>query len=170
VYAAATVAAKATVWIAFGLGFWVLPEATRRAARGEDPRTVLGKALALIGAIAAVALTAYAIAPGLVLRLAFGAEYESGAGVLFALGFAYALLAASYLGVQYLLGLHRHAFAPALVLALVAEGALLATAADLATFAAVVLGVQAAVAAVVLGLSSTTRAARQPRPAADAAR
>ena len=41
VYAATTVAAKAVVWIAVGLGFWVLPEATRRAAAGADPRAVL---------------------------------------------------------------------------------------------------------------------------------
>ena len=37
VYAAATVAAKALVWIAVGLGIWVLPEATRRAAAGARP-------------------------------------------------------------------------------------------------------------------------------------
>jgi O-antigen/teichoic acid export membrane protein len=160
VYAAATVAAKATVWIAFGLGFWVLPEATRRAARGEDPRTVLVRALAVIGAIAAVALTAYAVAPGLVLRTAFGPEFESGETVLFALGAAYALLAASYLGVQYLLGLHHRAFAPALGLALVVEAALLAGAGSLTAFAGVVLAIQAAVALVVLTLSARARTAR----------
>jgi len=165
VYAAATVAAKATVWIAFGLGFWVLPEATRRAARGEDPRTVLLKALAVIGAIAAVALAFYATIPGIVLRLAFGPEFESGEGVLFALGAAYALLAASYLGVQYLLGLHRHVFAPAIGLAVVAEAALLATADDLATFAGVVLALQAAVAVVVLGMSWTAKTAKRSRRA-----
>ena len=46
VYAATTVAAKAVVWIAVGLGFWVLPEATRRAAAGADPRAVLARGLA----------------------------------------------------------------------------------------------------------------------------
>ncbi len=163
VYAAATVAAKATVWIAFGLGFWVLPEATRRAARGEDPRGVLLKALAVIAVIAAVALSFYATIPGVVLRLAFGPEFESGETVLFALGAAYALLAASYLAVQYLLGLHRHIFAPALGLAVVAEAALLATADDLPTFAGVVLALQAAVAVVVLGLSWTAKTARRTR-------
>jgi len=160
VYAAATVAAKATVWIAFGLGFWVLPEATRRAARGEDPRTVLLRALAVIGAIAAVALTAYAVAPRLVLGLAFGPEFESGDAVLLALGAAYALLAASYLAVQYLLGLHRRAFAPVLGVGVVTLAALLATAGDLAGFARVVLLVQAGVAVAVLALAWTTRSAR----------
>ena len=34
-YAAATVAAKALVWVAVGVGMWVLPEAVRRAADGR---------------------------------------------------------------------------------------------------------------------------------------
>lgn len=160
VYAAATVAAKATVWIAFGLGFWVLPETTRQAAAGLDPRTVLVKALAVIGVIAAVALTAYAIAPGLVLRLAFGPEFEYGETVLFALGAAYALLAGSYLAVQYLLGLRHRAFAPVLAVAAVVEVVLLSRASDLEGFAAVVLAVQAAVGVVMLGLSGRTKTAR----------
>ena len=37
VYAATTVAAKAVVWIAVGLGFWVLPEATAPSRRGRRP-------------------------------------------------------------------------------------------------------------------------------------
>ena len=39
------------MWIAVGLGFWVLPEATRRAAAGRDPREVLLQALAVIAVL-----------------------------------------------------------------------------------------------------------------------
>ena len=44
-YAAAAVAAKAVVWVAIGVGLHLLPEATRRAAAGLDPRPVLLRAL-----------------------------------------------------------------------------------------------------------------------------
>ena len=97
VYAATTVAAKALVWIAVGLGMWVLPEAIRRAAAGGDPRPVLARALALIGVVARAALAAFAVVPRLVLRTAFGSEYESGDEILLVLGVAYALLALTYL-------------------------------------------------------------------------
>jgi O-antigen/teichoic acid export membrane protein len=165
VYAASTVAAKAVVWIAVGLGFWVLPEATRRAAAGVDPRGVLARALGVIGAISLVALVVFATVPALLLRTAFGAEYESGDAVLLTLGGAYALLAASYLGVQFLLGLHRRWFAAALAAVAVAEPALLAGAHDLSSFAGTVLGVQAVGAVLVLALAATTRVAHSDRPA-----
>jgi O-antigen/teichoic acid export membrane protein len=159
VYAATTVAAKALVWIAVGLGFWVLPEAARRAAAGGDPRPVLARALAVIGVLAACALTIFAIAPELLLRTAFGADYESGADVLLQLGAAYSLLAVSYLCVQFLLGLNRSAFILVLALMAIAEPLLLIGADDLAGFARTVLAVHATTAVLVLGLS----AARRPR-------
>ena len=46
-YAAAAVAAKAVVWVAIGVGLHLLPEATRRAAAGLDPRPVLLRALGI---------------------------------------------------------------------------------------------------------------------------
>ncbi len=152
VYAAATVAGKAVVWIAVGLGFYVLPEATHRAAAGEDPRTVLLRALAVIGAIAAVALVAFATIPALLLRTAFGAEFETGDDILLVLGMAYASLAATYLAVQFLLGLHRRTFLVALGLAALAEPLLLLGAGSIESFAATVLSVQAVAAVAVLAL------------------
>ena len=112
-YAATVVAAKAVVWIAVGRGFWVVPEATRRAAEGGDPRVVLGRSLAVIGAVSACALAVFAAVPALLLRIAFGAEYESGSTVLLTLGAAYALLAATYIGVQFLLSMRQRWFARA---------------------------------------------------------
>jgi O-antigen/teichoic acid export membrane protein len=160
VYAAATVAAKALVWIAVGLGMWVVPEASRLAAAGRDPRPVLVRALGLIAAVAVVALAFYATVPKLVLDVAFGKQYESAHSVLFALGAAYALLAVTYLVAQFELGLRRHAFAALLALAAVLEPLLLVVSADdLASFARVVLAVQGATALLLLAL-----AFRPPRP------
>jgi O-antigen/teichoic acid export membrane protein len=151
VYAASTVAAKALVWIAIGLGLWLLPEAVRRVAEGRDPRPVLARALGVIGVVALPALVIYAVAPGLVLRTAFGPDYETGAAILPRLGVAYALLAVTYLSVQYRLGLHARGFLPALAVAAIAEPAVLALASGLGGFADVVLAVQAAVALLVAG-------------------
>jgi O-antigen/teichoic acid export membrane protein len=159
VYAATTVAAKAVVWIAVGLGFWVLPEATRRAAAGRDARPVLARALGVIAALSAAALLIFATVPELLLRTAFGADYESGADVLLMLGAAYALLATTYLCVQFLLGLHRRAVIPVLAVMAAAEPLLLLGAGDLATFARTVLLVHAVTAVLLLALS----AARRPR-------
>lgn len=159
VYAASVVAGKAVLWIAVGLGFWVLPEATRRAAAGGDPRGVLLRALGVIGALSAVALVIFATVPGLLLRTAFGAEYESGETILLTLGAAYTLLSCGYLAVQLLLGLRRRWFAAALAVVAVVEPILLAGAHDLERFAAVVLGVQAAAAVVLLALAATSRTA-----------
>jgi O-antigen/teichoic acid export membrane protein len=156
VYAATTVAAKAVVWIAVGLGLWVLPEATRRAAAGGDPRSVLVRALLVIAALSACALTIFG--PELLLRTAFGPTYESGADVLLTLGAAYTLLAASYLCVQFQLGLHRRAFALVLALMACAEPLLLIGAGDLAAFARTVFAVHAATAILLLALSAVRRA------------
>ena len=157
VYAASTVAAKAVVWIAFGLGFWVLPEATRRAAAGRDPREVLLRALAVIGVLSVGALAVFAAVPEWLLRTAFGADYESGADVLLQLGAAYALLAISYLCVQFLLGLHRRAFVLILAVMALAEPLLLLGAGDLAAFAGTVLLVQAIAAVLLLVVSLARR-------------
>ena len=159
VYAATTVAAKAVVWIAVGLGFWVLPEATRRAAAGADPRTVLARGLGVIGVISACALIVFATVPALLLRTAFGTEYETGETVLLALGAAYALLAAAYIGVQFLLGLRHRWFAAALGVVALVEPILLASADDLESFASAVLLVQALAACVALSAAATARTA-----------
>ena len=165
VYAACTVAAKALVWVAIGLGMWVLPEAARHAADGLDARTVLLRALAIIGALAVCALAVFAAVPGLLLRTAFGPDYEKGAAVLLTLGCAYALLAASYLAVQFLLGVAGRTFALVLAAIAVAEPLLLLAADSLRDFATVVLGVQAAGAVVLLGFGL----ARRPLAAAPVA-
>jgi O-antigen/teichoic acid export membrane protein len=153
-YAAAAVAAKAVVWVAIGVGIYLLPAAVRRAVDGLDPRPILLRALGIVSLVALPMLLVYAVAPELVLRLAFGEETVVAAGALFTLGLAMTLLAAGYLCVQYMLALSRVTFLYALAAVAVAEIAVL-SGAGLSTiegFAVVVLGLQAAAALSVLAL------------------
>jgi O-antigen/teichoic acid export membrane protein len=161
VYAATTVAAKFIVWVAVGIGLWVLPEATRRAAAGLDPRRVLVRALTLIGVLSVPALVAFAAFPSALLKIAFGSEYQAGDAVLLPLGVAFALLACTYVAVQFLLGLHRRTFVAVLGLVALAEPVLLYHADTLHTFAIRVLAIQAVGAVAIVGMSAIVR--RDPR-------
>ena len=154
-YAVAAVAAKAVIWVAVGVGFHLVPEATRRDAEGEDSRPVLLRALALIGIVAVPLLLAFALAPSLILETAFGPEFVGAADALVVLGAAMTMLAAGYLAAQYMLALGRRAFLYVLLAAAVVEPVLLlGGGSDLLTLAALVLAVQiaAAVLTLVLGL------------------
>ena len=160
-YAAAAVAAKAVVWVAIGVGLYLLPEATRKAGAGEDPRPVLVRALGVVGVVAVPMLVVYAVAPGFVLRVAFGEETVLASGALFVLGLAMTLLAAGYLCVQYMLALREVRFLFALGVAAAAEIVLLAGAglSSIVGFAGVVLGLQAAAALAILVLGLGRRPA-----------
>jgi O-antigen/teichoic acid export membrane protein len=157
VYAATTVAAKFVVWIAVGIGLWTLPEATRRAAAGLDPRPVLARALGVVAVVALPALALFAAVPGLLLRVAFGPDFESGEDVLLLLGVAFALLALTFVTVQFLLGLHRRAFVIGLFVAAAVEPVLLWNADTLETFAVRVLALQAVTAAAIVLVGALTR-------------
>jgi O-antigen/teichoic acid export membrane protein len=145
--------------VAIGVGLYLLPEATRIATRGRDPRPVLLRALAIVGAVAVPMLMIYAVAPELVLRLAFGPETTRAADALGVLGIAMTLLAAAYLCVQYMLALREVRFLFALGVAAVAEIALLSGAglSSITGFAAVVLALQALAALAVLALGLARR-------------
>jgi O-antigen/teichoic acid export membrane protein len=166
-YAAAAVAAKAVVWVAIGVGLHLLPEATRRAAAGRSPRPVLMRALGIVAVVAAPALLVFAVAPHLLLRLAFGPDLTGAADALAVLGAAMTVLAVTYLTVQYLLALHRTAFLWALGAVAVAEPILLASAGtSILGFADIVLGLQVAAAIAVLGFAAVAGAgARRHAPA-----
>jgi O-antigen/teichoic acid export membrane protein len=144
-YAAAGVAAKAIVWVAIGVGFYLVPEATRRAARGLQPRKVLLRSLLVVLGLAVPALAIFAAVPSLLLRLAFGSEYTGASDALLVLGLAMTMLAVTYLAVQYLLALGHHRFLLVLGAAALADPLLLITISgeSLVSFAAVVLAAQA---------------------------
>jgi O-antigen/teichoic acid export membrane protein len=160
-YAAAAVAAKAVIWVAIGIGLYLLPEATRASRTGGDPRKVLVRALGIVAAVAVPMLIVYALVPKIVLRLAFGEQTVQASGALLVLGCAMTLLAVAYLGVQYMLALGRLSFLWALGLVAAAEIAVLSGAGlrTLGDFAGVVLVLQAVAAACVLTLGFARRSA-----------
>jgi O-antigen/teichoic acid export membrane protein len=166
-YAAAAVAAKLVIWVAIGIGLYLLPEATRRAAAGIAPRPVLIRALVIVGTIAGPMLLVFAVAPELLLRLAFGEEFTEAAGALAVLGAAMTLLAAAYLAVQYMLALGRFTFLYVLGVVAIVEPVLLAAGGrSIVGFAAMVFGLQCVAASGVLALSMRAAGRAPPSPAA----
>jgi O-antigen/teichoic acid export membrane protein len=144
-YSAAAVAAKVVIWVAMGAGFYLVPEVSRRRAAGEDTRPVLARALAIIAVVAVPCLLIFAVAPHLLLKLAFGPKKTQASGSLLLLGLAFTVLAATYLAIQYMLALKRFWFLIVLAAVAVAEPFLLLHASrEPAGFAAVVLAIQAA--------------------------
>jgi len=146
-YAQVAVAAKVVVWVAIGIGFYLLPEAARKHSENEDARPVLLKALAMTGAVAAPCLLIYSFAPNLLLKLAFGPKYSGNGGqALFELGAAMALLSVCYLAVQLLLALGESKFLIGLAIIAIAEPVALLTIPgenDINGFATTVLVIQA---------------------------
>lgn len=165
-YGATGIAARALVWVAMGVGFYLVPETSRRHAEGVDTRPVLLRALAIVGVLAVPALAVFAFAPRLLLTIAFGSRRLLAVDSLLPLGVAFTLLAVTYLAVQYLLALHRTWFLVPLGLVALVEPIVLAThaPAEPSGFAALVLAVQAVACGVALLL-----AFRRPVPVGSAA-
>jgi len=165
-YAAAAVAAKAIVWVAIGVGLHLLPEATRRAAAGLDPRPVLLRALGIVGVVAAPALLIFAVAPRLLLRVAFGPDLTRASDALLPLGAAMTLLAIAYLTIHYMLTLGETRFLWVLAVVAVAEPFVLAASnTEVVAFAGIVFAVQGLAACSVLALGLAARRPGQARTA-----
>jgi glycosyltransferase involved in cell wall biosynthesis/O-antigen/teichoic acid export membrane protein len=159
-YAAAAVAAKAVIWVAIGLGLHLLPEATRRAAAGLDPRPVLLRALGILAVVALPALAIFAAAPRLLLRVAFGPSFTQASGALLLLGAAMTLLAVAYLTVQYMLALGEARFLWVLGVIAIAEPVILSTSRlGIVGFAAIVFGAQCVAASSLLAFGLRARRA-----------
>ncbi len=153
-YAVAAVAAKAIIWIAVGLGMYLVPEAARRSKTGEDARAILLRCLALIVGAGIPMVLIFVAAGKPLLKAVFGEDLTLASDALPWLGLAMVLLACTYLSVQYLLALHRYRFIWVLALAVVVEVvALISIGADLTRVAMALLAVQAVCAAVVLFLA-----------------
>jgi O-antigen/teichoic acid export membrane protein len=157
-YAVAAVAAKAIIWVAVGLGLYLLPEAARRAKAGVDPRPILARTLALIACSGVPMVLVFAVGAEPLLAAVFGDDLTEAAGALPWLGLAMALLACAYLSVQYLLALGRSSFIWILGCAAAVEVGLLAgIGANLEEVAFGLFALQLGCAAVVLALSFRTR-------------
>jgi O-antigen/teichoic acid export membrane protein len=158
-YAVAAVAAKSIIWVAVGLGLYLLPEATRRANAGIDARPILSRSLAVIGLCALPALAIFTFGGEQLLSAAFGEDLTRSAGALPWLGAAMTMLSCTNLSVQYLLALHKRAFVAVLAVAAVLEVVVLAgVGTDLERLAFALFVVQLACAIVVVTIAYRTAA------------
>jgi O-antigen/teichoic acid export membrane protein len=165
-YAVAAVAAKAIIWVAVGLGMYLLPEAARRVRGGEDGRPILLRTLALVATVAAPMVLVYAVAAKPLLGTVFGDDLTQASGALPWLALAMALLACAYLSVQYLLAIGRIGFVGVLAPAAAVEVLLLlAVGANLTEIALVLFGLQLVCAGTMLSLSLRTPSPPPPVPA-----
>lgn len=150
-YAVAAVAAKAIIWLAIGLGMFLLPEASRRAREGIDARPVLLRTLGLIALASVPMILIYATVGRQLLGAVFGEDLTEASGALPWLGVAMSLLACGYLCVQYLLALGRAAFVWVLGAAVLAEvGLLVGVGANLTGIAIALAALQALLAAILV--------------------
>jgi O-antigen/teichoic acid export membrane protein len=162
-YAAAAVAAKVMVWIAVGLGMYLLPEATRRTSVGQDARPVLLRTVGVAAATAVPIILVFAFGGHLLLDKVFGKDFATADTALPILGVAMAFLAVTYLCVQYLLALHRSRFVLVLAAgALLDPLLLLVVGAKLTSIALVLAALQASVAAVIALVAMRSRVAEEP--------
>jgi O-antigen/teichoic acid export membrane protein len=160
----AAVAAKAIMWIAIGLGLYLLPEAARRAKVGEDARPILLRTLGLIAVMAVPMVLIFSVGGEPLLRIVFGKDLTDASDALPFLGLAMSLLACSYLSVQYLLAMGRASFLFVLAGGVIAEvGVLLSIGDDLTAVAVGLFAVQAVCASIIL-----TMAVRQKAPTGQA--
>jgi O-antigen/teichoic acid export membrane protein len=162
-YAATAVAAKVLVWVAMGAGFYLVPETSRRRAAGEDTRPVLFRALAIVGICAVPVLLIFGFGAHPLIKAAFGAKRLKAVSSLLPLGCAFAVLAGTYLAIQYMLALKRTWFLAVLGAVAVSEPILLLQASRKpASFAATVLAIQAAGALLAFGLALRRGSAAPP--------
>ncbi len=168
-YAATAVAAKVLIWVAIGASFYLVPEVSRRGAEGKETRPVLFRSLAIVLVCAVPVLLIFAVAAEPLLRIAFGANRTAASDSLIVLGVAFTVLACTYLAIQYMLALKRTWFLVPIGLVAIAEPILLLNASTQpASFAAVVLAVQAAAAVVAFTLALRGSGAHAPTFATNA--
>jgi O-antigen/teichoic acid export membrane protein len=162
-YAAAAVAAKVMVWIAVGLGMYLLPEATRRNSVGHDARPVLLRTLGVAVATALPITLVFALGGHLLLDKVFGKDFATADTALPILGVAMGFLAINYLCVQYLLALHRSRFVLVLVAGAVLDPLLLLAVGHKLTSIALVLAALQAVLAAFMVFFAVRRPASPPQ-------
>jgi O-antigen/teichoic acid export membrane protein len=164
-YGAVAVAAKVLIWVAMGAGFYLVPEVSRRRAAGEDTRPILARALGIVAVCAIPVLLIFAVGSHPLIKAAFGASKTTAAASLVVLGFAFTVLACTYLAIQYLLALRRTWFLVPLAAVAVAEPILLLNASHQPkSFAAVVLAIQAVGALVAFAFALQPDRTRVPPP------
>ena len=153
-YAVAAVAAKAIIWVAVGLGMYLLPEAARRAKQGTDARPILLSTLALIAAASVPMVLIYAAAARPLLGAVFGDDLTGASGALPVARPGDGPARMHLPVVQYLLALGRASFIWVLAPAALAEVVLLAAiGANLTGVAVALFGLQLVCATTMLALA-----------------
>jgi O-antigen/teichoic acid export membrane protein len=162
-YAVAAVAAKVLIWVAMGASFYLVPETSRLWSLSKDPRPVLLKSLGIVIVCAVPCILIYAFGAHILLASVFGKNKAIASSSLLPLGAAFTVLAATYLGVQYMLALKRVWFLPAIGLVAAIEPVLLLQASRKpASFATVVLFVQLVGAAITYAVALARPPAMAP--------
>jgi O-antigen/teichoic acid export membrane protein len=155
-WTAAAVAGKGILWVAIGLGFWLVPEAAKRVHSGNDASSALLKTIIGVVLIAVPMLLVYGLFGHKLLDIVFKLSGASGALPWLGLGFTF--LAAAYLSIQYLLALHHWTFLWPLGAAAILQPILLAVIDGGTTkLAMAICGVEAALAVVVVTQALRTR-------------
>lgn len=164
-YASASLSAKALVWLAVGLGMYLLPEVSRRFHRGEDTRGLFFATVGIMSLVAAPALALFALIGHELLEAVFGGSFASGADELPLLGGAMTALAFTYLSVQYLIALRHTRFLWLLAATALAEPFVLAAfGSRLVDVAGALLALQLALAVALAALELRRPRAAVTRP------
>lgn len=156
-YAADAVAAKVIVWIAIGLGMYVVPESARRGFTSAS-KSVLYRAVALIGVAGLAMVAIYASIGEWLISTVFGNEFAIASDALPVLGLAMTALSIVYLASQFLLAVERYKFLSLLLVVAAVQIIALAQFAAVALDAAlVVLLAQLSLAAAITLIEVVTR-------------
>jgi len=159
-YAQAAVAAKGVVWIAIGLGLYLLPEAAREAAKGADARHLLTRTTGLLMLVAIPILAIFGFFPEQILTLVFGDQAKLAAPALPWLAGAMTCLSILYLSLQFLLALGRRSFLVVLTFGAVAVPSVVAIRdSSLESVAIGLLILDAILASIMLAISFSAREA-----------
>ena len=159
-YAQAAVAAKGVVWIAIGLGLYLLPEAAREAAKGVDARHLLTRTSGLLMLVAIPILAIFGFFPEQILTLVFGDQAKLAAPALPWLAGAMTCLSILYLSLQFLLALGRRSFLIVLTFGAVAVPSVVAIRdSSLESVAIGLLILDAVLASIMLAISFSARKA-----------
>ena len=157
-YAQAAVAAKGVVWVAIGLGLYLLPEAAREAAKGVDARHLLTRTSGLLMIVAVPILAIFTLIPEQILTLVFSDQAKLAAPALPWLAAAMTFLSVAYLSMQFLLALGKRLFLAVMTVGAIAVPATVALRdSSLRSVSIGLLVLDAALAAVMLMLSYSAR-------------
>ncbi|TME69632.1 MAG: hypothetical protein E6I50_06075 [Chloroflexi bacterium] len=103
----------------------LFPRVVEAVAKEEHPGRILLSSAGILTALGAGALLVFALFPGLVVGILFGASFNDAIPLVFPVGVIGLALSLDNLLVQFFMAVHDRVFVPILALAVVAEGVLI---------------------------------------------